>query len=88
MRERLIVHPPKNLKEAIEYGRLLKVTNRTARCAASPNVKGVFSTFPTLNATQMINQASNRAYNGCNQEANYKPVVPPVECNTDCGIVQ
>ena len=35
MRERLIVHRPKNLKEAIEYGRLLEVSNRTARGAAS-----------------------------------------------------
>ena len=39
MRERLIVHRSKNLKVAIEYGPLLEVANRTARCAASPNVR-------------------------------------------------
>ena len=35
MGERLIVHRPKNLKEAIEYGRLIEVANWTARGAAA-----------------------------------------------------
>ena len=80
MRERLIVHRPKNLKEAIEYGRLLEVANRTARGKASPNVRGVFAAFSTSNATQMTNQASNRTYNAFNQQANYNLAVPLVEC--------
>ena len=73
MRERRIVHRPKNLKETIEYGRLLEVANRTAPGAASPNVKGVFAAFPTPNATKMTNQSSNRAYNAFKQQANYIP---------------
>ena len=39
IRERLIVHRPKNIKDAIEYKRSLEIANRTARGAASPNVK-------------------------------------------------
>ena len=35
IRLRLIVHRPKNIKDAIEYGRLLEVANRTVRGAAS-----------------------------------------------------
>ena len=41
MREWLIVHRPKNLKEAIKYEFLLEVANRTARSSTSFNVKGV-----------------------------------------------
>lgn len=46
-RERLIVHRPGNLKEAIEYGRLLEVANKTARNSAPSNAKNVFATVPT-----------------------------------------
>ena len=73
MRKRQIVHRPKNLKEAIEYKRLLKIATRTDRGAASPNVKGLFAAYSTPNATQMTNQASNLSYNAFNQQANYKP---------------
>ena len=73
MCERLIVHRPRTVKEAIKSGRLLEVANRTACGAASPNLKGVFAALPTANATQMTNQATNRAYNGFNQQANFKP---------------
>ena len=48
--ERLIVHRPKNIKDAIEYGRQLEVANRIARKRASPNVKEVFAAFPTSTA--------------------------------------
>ena len=50
IRERLIVNRPKNMKDAIEYGRLLEVANRTARGVASSNVKGVFAAFSTSTA--------------------------------------
>ncbi|MCP6768930.1 hypothetical protein NL529_29205, partial [Klebsiella pneumoniae] len=43
IRERLIVQRPANLKEAIEYGRLLEVANRTARGATYSNSKNVFA---------------------------------------------
>ena len=39
MRERISVNRPKNLKEAIEYGRLLEVANWTVCGTANPNVK-------------------------------------------------
>ena len=68
----LIVQRRKNLKKAIEYGRLLEVVNLTARGAASPNVKSVFSSFPTNNATHITNQNSNRPNNSFPLQANYK----------------
>ena len=69
-RVRLIVYRLNNLKEAIEYGRVLEVANRTACGAASPNVKGVFAAFPTHNVTQITNLATYRAYGNFNQQAN------------------
>ena len=51
----------------------MEVANRTARGTASPNVRGMFAAFSTSNARQMTNQASNRAHNAFNQQANYKP---------------
>ena len=33
----------------------------------------MFAAFPTPNATQLANQANNRAFNAFNQQANYKP---------------
>ena len=48
MRVRLIVKCLNNLKQAIEYGRLLEVANLTARCAASPNVIKIFRPFRLL----------------------------------------
>jgi hypothetical protein len=43
IRERLIVQRPANLKEAIEYGRLLEVANRTARGATYSSSKNIFA---------------------------------------------
>ena len=57
IRDRLIVHRPKNMKDAIEYGRLLEKTNRTARRAANSNVKKVFALFlPRLRRDIQIRQ--------------------------------
>ena len=72
MRERLIVHHPKNLKEAIKYGRFLEVATRTARKAASPNVKGVFAAFPTSTAPRQTNQTNNRGGYAFGQRENYQ----------------
>ena len=71
IRKRLIEHRPKNMKDAIEYGRLLEVANRTARGAASPNVKGVFAAFPTSTAPRQTNQTNNRGGYAFGQRENY-----------------
>ena len=70
IRERLIVHRPKNLKEAFEYGRLLEVANRTARGVTSVNVKGVFTTIPTPNNLRLPNQTNIRMGHAFGQQAN------------------
>ena len=72
IRERLIVHRPKNMKDAIEYGRLLEVANRTARGAASPNVKGVFAAFPTSTSPRQTNQTNNIGGYAFGQRENYQ----------------
>ena len=70
IRKRLIVHRPKNMKDAIEYGRLLDVANWTARSVASPNVKGMFAAIPTLTAPRQTNQTNNRGGSACGQREN------------------
>ena len=77
IRERLIVHRPKNLKDAIEYGRLIEVANRTARWASSPNVRRVFAAFPTPSPTRQTNLTNNRGGYAFNQGANYGPRAAP-----------
>ena len=72
IRERLIVHCPKNMKDAIEYGRLLEVANRTARGAANPNVKGVFAAFPTSTPPRQTNQTNDRGGYAFGQRENYQ----------------
>ena len=72
IRERLIVHRSKNIKDAIEYGRLLEVANRTARRAASLNVKGVFAAVATLTAPRQTNQTNNRGGYAFCQGENYQ----------------
>ena len=72
IRERLIVHRPKTMKDAIEYGRLLKVANLTARGAASPNLKGVFAVFPTSTSPRQTNQRNNRGGYVFGQRKNYQ----------------
>ena len=77
IRERFIVHRPKNMKDAIEYGRLLEVANRTAREAASPNVKEVFAAFPTLTAPRQTNQTNNRGGYAFSQRENHQSCGAP-----------
>ena len=45
-REKLIVHRPANLKDAIEYGRLLEVASKTVRGCFGSGVKPIFATLP------------------------------------------
>ena len=72
IRERLIVHRFTNVKDAIEYGRLLEIANRTAREAASLNVKKVFAAFPTSIAPRQTNQTNNRDGYAFGQRENYQ----------------
>ena len=71
IRERLIVHRPKNLKEAIEYGRLLEVANRTARGVSNPNVKGVFTAFNVAINPRGAQQKNNRGGYPIGAQTNY-----------------
>ena len=80
IRERLIVHLIKNMKDAIEYGRLLEVANHTTRGAASPNVKGVFAAFPTSTAPRQTNNTNNRGGYGFGKRKNYQ------FCGGPCGM--
>lgn len=73
MREMLILKNFKNLKEAMKKGRELEVANPTACGAPNSYMKVVFLAFSTFNATHMINQSSDLAFNAFNQQANYKP---------------
>ena len=74
IRERLIVQRPAKLKDAIEYGRLLEVANRTTRGTTNQNTRGVFTSFPASNNTRFNNQSNNRANNyfGQQQNSNYR----------------
>ena len=60
------------MKKATKHGRVLEFGDRTARGAASPNVKTVFAALPTPNEIRMINQKNNRVNNAFNQQANFK----------------
>ena len=55
-----IVHRRKNLKEAIEYGRLLEVANQTARGVSNSNVKRVFTAFNVAINPRGAQQKNNR----------------------------
>lgn len=59
MRERLIVKRPKNLREAIEYARLLEVANKTVRGSASSNIKNVFATMSIFDSENNIEEETN-----------------------------
>jgi DNA-directed RNA polymerase beta' subunit len=59
MRERLIVKRPKNLREAIEYARLLEVANKTVRGSVSSNIKNVFATMSIFDFENNIEEETN-----------------------------
>lgn len=62
IRERIIVQRAANLKEAIEYGRLLKGLNRTARKATYSSSKNVFLVRASSSEGFRLNK--KKQYNG------------------------
>jgi hypothetical protein len=75
--ERVIVHRPTKLKDAIEYGRLFEVSNRTKRGAPNPNTRGVFTAFPATNNMRFNNQSNKRENYSFGQQQNFNYRRPP-----------
>ena len=66
-REKLIIHRPVTLRDAIEYGRLLEVAGRTVRVPVNNNVRSVFAAVPTGDNTRYNNTPTNQFGNQFNQ---------------------